>query len=172
VACPVLLNELDLSAQGNSYISKSELRRFPDILREYRSLEILLKEFCEIYCIIYIPSQFLVGNCILYCNYALFNYWADLLNSSKLLIFLIELDVMLVWGAVLEFAGRIHFKGCRTLRSWKALKLGRDGKYCSKFRKRCRPLNCGTSYFRVRRLAVLRFLRGIITGTFRVMLAL
>jgi len=155
------------------YITKNSLRSLSTILREYRSLEILQKQFLELYGFIFIPFQFLVGNAILYIIYTLLKHGPVLPGSTKLLLILCGINLAIIWPVVLESCGKLHQQGSAIIRSWRYMNCGRHRKYFSKFRKRCKPFSVGTQgLFTIKRLTVLKFLKGITRGTFRMLLTL
>lgn len=84
---------------------------------------------------------------------------------------------MNAWCLTLKFGGLFREKSKETLKSWKMFRgkggTGKGGKYLRKLSKSCRPLFLGTEgYFIMGRLSILKFLRGIVKGTFRMLLTI
>lgn len=69
----------------------------------------------------------------------------------------------------------MHLQGERVLMSWKLnqWKNKEETRFMSKFSKSCKPImiHCGKAYI-VRRLTVLKYIRGLMKGIFRTMLTL
>jgi len=172
VSFSTILQEFILNSRRN-YIAKNTLRTLPHILREYKSLEILQKQAAELYGFMFTPLQFLIGKCILYVIYTLLKHGGDIPSSLKLLIALCGINLLIIWPIILETCGKLHRHGCAIISSLRFLNCGRHRKYISRFKKRCRPICIGTPYFlTVKRLTVLKFLKGVIRGTLRMLLAL
>lgn len=83
--------------------------------------------------------------------------------------------IQIIWAWILEICGRYNAESKKTLDSWKFLEhRGKEEKkLMSKVRKSCRPFSFGEKgIFVIKRMTVLKFLRGIVKGTFRALLTL
>jgi hypothetical protein len=157
------------------YRTSHKMRRVENFPTEYRTLELLHKRGIAFYGLIIIPAQTLFGQFILYSNYTLIRHWNELGIVMKYLILFIDLTVIFFWNVTLEACGRFHMDATKAQKSWKLLPVrnNKEAKYLSKFRKSSRPLAIGAGeIFKIKRLTVLKFLRGIVKGTFRALLTI
>jgi hypothetical protein len=157
------------------YRTSCKMRRIDNFPLEYTILQLLHKQGMEFYGFLLIPTQTLVGQFILYSNYTLIRHWNELDVTMKYLIMMIDLTVICIWNAILEVSGRFHMDATKSLKSWKLLTVRNkmETKYLSKFRKAARPLAIGFGeVFKIKRLTVLKFIRGIVKGTFRALLTI
>jgi hypothetical protein len=155
------------------YRTSHNIRQVKNISTEYRILELLHKQGMSFYGMLVIPSQILLGQFILYSNYTLIRHWNELDVTMKYLIMIMDFTVVCFWNSTLEVSGRFHMDATKSLQSWKLLPVKNklEGKYLSKLRKATRPLAIGVGeVFKIKRLTVLRFTRGIVKGTFRALL--
>jgi hypothetical protein len=172
---PILSNELMGAPKTRKYRTKDELRRLPNLVFEYRKIELLHKQSMMIYGILIIPAQSLLAQFILYSNFTLIRHWSDLGRTMQVMILVLSFAMFTSWCLILEISGRFHVNSIRLLKSWKMLEFRSkyEAKYLSKFRKGCRPLSIGLpGYIKIKRLTVLKFMKGIVGGTFRALLTL
>jgi hypothetical protein len=157
-----------------SYFSGSEFaisslikaRKFDPLT--IRSFQLLHK--CIMGCIgfVYFPLHSITGQCVVFCLYSLIKHWGGLDSASKGLLGMIGTSLLLFWLGVLDCGGRFYKLNRRSMLSWK-----KGGKYVSKFCKSCKPLGIGLEgTFIIKRLSVLKFLRAVVKGTFRALVAL
>jgi hypothetical protein len=157
------------------YRTKDELRRVPNLVLEYRKVELLHKQGMIVYGILLIPGQSLLTQFILYSNFTLIRHWTDLGHTMQFIIVSLSFMVFTFWCVILEISGRFYVNSITLLKSWKMLEFKSKGeaKFMSKFKKGCRPLSIGLQgYMKVKRLTVLKFMKSIVGGTFRALLTL
>lgn len=171
---PILCQEL--RSRRTNYATIPTLRRTPDnIILVYRTVEIFIKNLLIHVGPVILPMQGLLSQFILILNYMLVRHG----HSMTLIV----LMVALVWTAVCQIAWIIVLtlsatfqKGAvATIRSWKYFEFSSkfEKKYMNKFRKSCKPLCIGTKgVFRITKKTVLKFLQGIVRGTFRALITL
>jgi hypothetical protein len=172
---PILSKELMVSQKIHKYRTKDELRRVPNLVLEYRKIELLHKQGMLIYGVLMIPAQSLLAQFILYSNFTLIRHWADLGLTVQVIILTFSFAIFTFWCVILEISGRFYVNSITLIKSWKMLEFKSKGeaKFMSKFIKGCRPLSIGLQgYMKVERLSVLKFMKGIVGGTFRALLTL
>jgi hypothetical protein len=173
VVYPIIQREFRAGLSPTEYRTSNRMRRFENFSTEYRTLELLHKQAMSIFGVMIIPEQNLVGQFVLYSNYTLIKYWNELDFTIKCVITMMDLTVLCFWFIILEVCGRFYMEAAKSLKSWKLLPVRNrmEAKYLSKFRKASRPLVIGFGeVFKIKRLTVLKFLRGIVKGTFRALL--
>jgi hypothetical protein len=171
----VLKREFKGGLNQSEYRTSPTLRHAENLSKEYRTVELLHKRGMAFYGTMVLPTQTILGQFILYCNFTLIRHWTKLDATMKCFISLVTFSVLCFWGSTLEASGRFHMDSTKALKSWKLLNFRNkdEAKYLSKFRKSCRPLTVGTGeVFKIKRLNVLKFFRGIVKGTFRALLTL
>jgi hypothetical protein len=149
------------------------MRRFENFPTEYRTLELLHKQAMSIFGVMLLPGQTLLGQFILYSNYTLIKHWNELDSTIKCVVTILDLTVLCFWFSILEVCGRFYMEATKSLKSLKLLPVRNrmETRYLSKFRKSTRPLTISYGeVFKIKRLSVLKFLRGIVKGTFRALL--
>lgn len=160
---------------GLNHRTLSKLRLPQNLSIEYRKFEILHSLVIHCISIAIVPFNSAVLHFILFCNFMLIRHGHSLDNLSLALLIIWTLVLQGFWLMVLEVGGRFHKFSKSTLNSWKFLNI-KDKckkKYMKKFRKSCKPLYLGMQgYFVMNRLSVLKFLRGVIRGTFRTVVTL
>jgi len=165
----------DLNTQRGQYITRQALRDPKSLMKVCRELEILHKLCMDIFGILVIALQAVITQVILMTNYTIIRHWNRLDEVTIAVLILFTAVFQTVWFTILTCGGLYHVHSGRTLKSWKYLKFSskEEAKMISKFRKSCRPLGIGlVGYFISRRLTVLKFMRGVVRGTFRALLAL
>jgi hypothetical protein len=172
---PLLHNEL--RPDKKSYMSLNKLRQPQSFTLFYRSIEILFVLLNEAIRPCIIPLQSLVGQFSLFCNYTLIIYWARLSPVVKIILLFWTTISVVCWATTLRLGGWINVNSKETLKSWKYFEWPKkDKKHLSKFRKSCRQLGFRADgeygQYCMKKLSVLKFLQGIIKGTFRVLLTL
>jgi len=170
---PIITREL--RANCTNYRTTKDLRTVQNLLIAYRSLEVYHKVSMEFLSVSLIPIETAVVQLILTCNFILIRHGAKLSSIPLTLALFWSVLFLGFWTVFLNVCGLFlkHSEG--TIRSWKRLtfKDPMDAKIFARFRKSCRPMKVGQGdYYTIKRLTVLTFLRGIIRGTFRVMLTL
>lgn len=141
----------------------------------YQSFEIYHKLYMELISRpIVLPLQTVLTNFIIVCNFLLIRHWADLSLLPRAILISWVFVFQLVWMITLNVAGLFNKHSVGALRSWNKIKFTRDSdaQYFIKFKKSCKPLVVGREgYYNIKMASVFVFLRGIIRGTVRVLLA-
>jgi len=170
---PILTREFKGGRPVWAYRTRSGLRHVDIMPREYKAMELLHKLGMIVYGKMLAPNHTLLGQFILLSNYTLIKQWENSGFFINLMLFAASGIVLCFWCATLEVSGRFHKSAAKTIQSWKFMKQKsrHDSKLMSKFRKSCRPLAIGfEQIFKIKRLTVLKFIRGVIKGTFRALL--
>lgn len=169
---PILVK--DFRAAMRSYRTLEDLRRPKNLTINYRKIEILHKTLIDTIGPIFFPIQASIGKFVLICNYLLIQEWSCIDTVTLGMLICLTSMFQLSWISVLSLGGLLHTHASKTVKSWKYLNYESMGeaKYMGKFRKSCRPLVIGTPGIqRITMVSVLKFMQGIIRGTFRVLLA-
>jgi len=122
----------------------------------------------------FIPAQTIITQVALFCICMCVRIWNELDRITRSILMDSTSGALLVWSVALELSGRLELGSRRLLRSWKNWNWSvADKKLLSKFRKSCRPICMRAgSYHVIQRTSVLKFLRGIVRGTFRALLTI
>jgi hypothetical protein len=172
---PLLRDEFKGNFLSQRYRTKNELRQGKNLTIEYRKVELLHKQAMNVYGFLILPAQSALGKFIVYCNFTLVRHRIELEPFMLALISTLSINMMCFWCAVLEICGRFHWNSILLLKSWKMLHFPSksEEKFMKKFKKGCRPLFIGLEgYTKIRRLSVIKFIKGTIQGFLRAHLAL
>jgi len=157
------------------YQTRNSLRTVKNIIVEYRSTEILHLNCMELLGFVMIPMHSIAANLVLFCNFIVITK-RDEMNPFVLATLVTwSFGTGMFWYTVLELGRYIYTRGKKTLVSWKYADWGSriNDRIMSRFRKSCRPFmfQYGSTYVMSRRTP-LKYLKGLTTGTFRVLLTL
>ncbi|XP_035712320.1 uncharacterized protein LOC110855753 [Folsomia candida] len=161
--------------KNNTYRSIPALRKVENLIREFVCMQIVHNEMMKIVGLVIFGLHAAFSQLCLYCNFVVIENWNILPRTTKMALGSWSLLVQIIWASVLELCGQFCADSKKTLSSWKLLEnvTPREKKLMSKFRKTCRPFKFGQEgMFTIKRLTVLKFLRGIVKETFRAVLAL
>jgi len=171
IALPFVLKECHAGLKN--YRSKDSMREVKNILLVYRTIEIIVKMWMDVFGHLFIPAQNLCGQIALVISYTLINT-SHLLDSQALIpLVFIFLMSQLIWMSVLIFGGTLANKGVMVLGSWRFLKTknSTEAKYIAKYRKGCNPLKIGLlGVFTIKRLTFPKYVYGLTRGIFRALL--
>ncbi|CAL8085930.1 unnamed protein product [Orchesella dallaii] len=169
---PFFTNELRIGT--GQYKTLDSLRTPKNLMATFRSFQLLHQIAMSCFGVFIVPCQTTFSNLILFSNFMFIRHRAELQPETNCMLIGWSTLCLLFWMYVLELGGRLHSRGREVLKSWKFHNFGdKNVNRCmSKFRKSCRPLalNFGRTYV-IRRLSVLKFIRGLTVGTFRLLLA-
>ncbi|OXA37094.1 hypothetical protein Fcan01_28165 [Folsomia candida] len=158
-----------------AYKTYRSLRQPYNLIHEYISVQMIFKQVMSIYGFWLLVMHAFMGQFALFCNYSVIKYWDQLNPLTRILLIVWSAVVLIPWISFLHVSGNFYQLSQRTLKSWKEIKCRNtlERKYLSKSRKACRPLKVGADgVFTIKRLTVLKFIRGIIKGTFRAMMTI
>lgn len=172
---PIYRIEYNCKLPSEKYMTHSDFRSVPHFPLENRKSELLHLFAMNIYGIYIIPFQSLALNFVLYTNFVLIRHWNSLDYATRLITFGWSAGIQFFWYFVLHFGGRFYSYSKRNRVSWKFMETKnlQEAKYMSKFRKSTRPLGIGyEGYFIIKPLSVLKFLKGVVRWTIRVLLTI
>lgn len=165
----------ELRVDRKSYKSVPELRQPSGLMPAYRSSQILQNQVNGLMGYFILPSQTMVTQIILLNTFTLITQSQHMSIPTLALMCVWTLTVAVFWSVILLMGGYLHFYGVKILTSWKyhAWPTKRDKKLMSKFRKSCPPIqvNFQKAYV-IKRLTVLKFIRGLSRGILRILLTL
>ncbi|CAL8125326.1 unnamed protein product [Orchesella dallaii] len=173
VVVPFILKELRLGRRY--YVSVPALRQPANLMMAYRTAQILHERVLNIFQYLIVPLQTVITNLIIFCCVMIIKYGRNLKPSSIGMLVSWGLFGLGFWYLVLLLGGYLYMNGKKVLLSWKYHLWNRraEAKMMSKFRRSCRPImiNFGRTYV-IKRLSVLKFLRGVSRGILRTLLTL
>lgn len=171
---PILSREL--RPGQNDYATLPELRTTPEnIVLVYRTLEIYVKNLLIRFGSIVLPVQAYLSQFVLILNYVLIKNGHEMTGVSIMVALTWSLACQMAWIILLSLAAIFAKEAKVTTKSCKYFEFSSklEKKYMSKFAKSCKPLFVGKEgVFRVSKKTVLKFLQGIVRGTFRALITL
>jgi len=172
---PIISHELLIRAPP--YRTIRRLREPYTLTLFYRSLEVLTKKFNHLFRPVIVITQMIIYQLILVAIYGLITSWDQLDAIMKSYLIIAASVPMIFWGVVLQFGGSLVNNSIRTLKSWKMFPRSHSQrKFFSKFRKSCRPLGIRVDedygQLLIKKKSVLNFLKSIVKGTLKGLLAL
>lgn len=171
---PILSLELR-SGQGH-YETIPELRRTPiRIILVYRALEIYVKNLLIRFGSVILPLQAFISQFILIINFVLVKHGREMTDILVMVAVIWTVASQVVWITVLTLSATFQKEAVATRRSWKSFEFRTrfEKRYMNKFTRSCKPLYIGTGdVFRISKKTVLKFLQGIVRGTFRALITL
>ncbi|CAL8125315.1 unnamed protein product [Orchesella dallaii] len=171
-----VVKEFRLGKESSWYKSSGQLRKYPTLCIEYRSVFIFLEEVLEQPGKMLIQTQAMATYFTVYALCILIrNEEGKIRIPTKIVLISWSFFAVVGWSLILWMGGWLYFCGQLILKSWKYHEWTSksEKKYMNKFRKSCRPvtIHCGNLYT-IRRLSVLKFIRGVLEGIFRTLLTL
>jgi len=170
---PFVLLEFRLGRK--SYFAIDELRKPPMLLSAYRTIQVLQTIGLNPLGPCIIPTQAYFGQVIVFCAYMVFKHHDNMKRSLVIMMIAWACISAVFWSTVLLMGGYLHLYGKKVLESWKYHEWSSrtEGKLVTKFQKSCSPImiNHGKAYI-IRRITVLKFIRGFTRGVFRTLLTL
>jgi len=160
------------NAKKHLYKSRESLRSAEKLFLEYRAMDLLLMKMTIVLGPLIIPVQAVITNLSLFCNYTIIREWDQLDKTTVVILLFWTSGVLVCWLGVLEVGGWLNSGGSKILQSWKHFNWpALERKILNKQKKACRPYAVRVqSYYCIKRLSILKFLKGIVKGTFRALL--
>lgn len=174
---PFVIWEFRVDRKTSKYFALSGLRRPPTIWHAWRTVQVLQLKVNDLLGVYIVPSQTLFGKMVVFATYHIFKHHKDMPRFTSMLLLAWTVGVTVFWCAILLMGGYLHFFTGKVLSSWKYNnwnELSRhERKIMRKFRKSCLPLyiGYGKTYI-IKRLSVLKFIRGLTVSIFRALLTL
>lgn len=181
---PLLKQELRCHrGKSGSKMSKRQYRCTPEFTKDvgnvaitYRALQLIMRQLAFA-CGPVIPIlQAIFGQCIISAGYIFIVEWECLKMYTLVSIISTVKLLTICWGLFLTYAATLYKNSARCVKSWKygnGAWSGVEAKYMAKFRKSCKPLVIGyPGILTIRPGTVIRFVKGIVRGVFRTVLAL
>ncbi|OXA65094.1 hypothetical protein Fcan01_00673 [Folsomia candida] len=177
---PLLRDELCLFAKipARQYRCSNELRQLPQNLgHAYRSLQLLDKLLSLTTGPLLPLMHSIFGHLAISAGYQIIMAGVGG-DSKRTALFLAMFGMVVVWISVISVAAKLQKESVKCILSWKTgvqihWRSGKDRKYMAKFRKSCKPLYIGyLGYLRITPMTVLKFVQGVVRGTFRSVLAM
>lgn len=170
---PFVVRELRLGRK--KYRSLSKLREQETLIMEYRGAEILQKIFNNLVGRFLLVFQTLVTLMFKICGFMVIKHGKDMDAVPFVLMLVWGICAPVAWGTWLLACSYFNSHSLKILNSWKhhAWKRNMEKIIMDKFRASCKPLAVSyeTMYI-IRTRTVLLFLRSLIRGLMRTLLAL
>jgi len=170
---PIL--EKDFRPTNPSFRTVDLLRSPEYFLKAYRSIQLLHKLGAETYGQIIPLMQTMESQLIILGLFTLIRNFSQLDETVVSLLVVFVILSFCFWTGILWAAGKFGSISCATIQSWELFPWNSraDRKYIIKFKRSCPPLLIGVQgVFNITKVSVLRFLQGLIRGTFRALLTL
>lgn len=162
---------------SNRQHSVSSLRKPENLRMIYIQLEILHKNFQDFFGIIIIPIYAIVVNLVLFSNFSLIRYWGMLNFVIKCILLIWSVNSALILILMYAFFGNVHNLAAKVLKSILQKEGGWGTKVqtveMKKFVKSRKLLSYGFGkIYIIKRLSVLKFLKAVSYGTFKLLLTI
>ncbi|CAL8127886.1 unnamed protein product [Orchesella dallaii] len=172
IVIPFIVLELRLGRKRR-YYAVDQLRRPPMLIYTYRTVQVLQQQLNQVLGKILIPTQTVMGKIVVFSAFTVLTNGYRMRLTSIALLGGWSVVMAFAWCTILLMAGYLHLYGKRILLSWKyhEWESKREKSIMSKFRKSCKPIDVRLgNTFVIRRLTVLKFIRQLTRGFFRLML--
>lgn len=172
---PFVVLEFRVNRKPDRYFALPELRRPPLLWHAWRTAQVLQLKVNDLLGIFIVPTQALFGKMIVFGTYHLARHYSEMPHFSSMVLISWTASLGVFWCTVLLMGGYLYFYTGRVLNSWKYAswsELDKDErKIMKKFRKSCLPLSIGYGKtFVIKRLSVLKFIKGLSRSIFRILL--
>jgi len=170
---PFLSKELKMG--GYPYETPSKLRQPQNLIVAYRALQLFQQVVNSLMGKFIVPTQTIVTKLIIISCYMAIRHGDEMEKATIALLLTWSGLAGIFWASTLMLGGYLHMYGEKTLLSWKYHQWNNkfDNKLMSKFRKSCKPIMVSFGHtYKIRRLSVLKFVRGLSRGILRALLAL
>lgn len=177
---PFILHDFNLErGKGRRFKSglglKSEILGNPwKFILTYRSAQLVHLYSMSLFGWMLVPLQAVIGHMIVFSLFMASKYGDRLHPTTIVPVGLWSVMQTFYWCLALKYGGVAHSQGAKSIRSWKSWNWGNNRmnvKEMKKLAKSCYPLTL--SYrrtFVVKKLTVLKFVRGLSKGVFRLLL--
>lgn len=173
---PIFAREFQVGLPKLIYRTIDDFRSPRNLPLSFRKFELLHRYAMNLMGILIVTLQSFNMHYILYANFMLLRHIEHLDNITLFLLTCWSCLLQTFWVVVLHVGGMFREQSKVNFRSWKQIDCKGnflDQRYISKFKRSCRPLSIGyEGMFVMRKLSVLKFLRGVVRGTFRIFLTL
>ncbi|CAL8125323.1 unnamed protein product [Orchesella dallaii] len=157
------------------YLTLEELRKPYTLMKAFRMMQVMQDKLMHLVGIFLVPTQSFFGNLIVFCSYMIIKYRHEMNIATVGMMFVWSFMGFVSWGWILLVGGYLHLYRSRVLTSWKyhQWRTPQERRIMSKFRKSCKPImiHYGKTYT-IRRVSVLKFIRGFTKGILDALLTL
>lgn len=172
----LILREFQLDLKPKSrYVITPQFRKPRNIMLGYRVTQVMHQLTMYVVCHILVSTQSITTNLFVVSMYTLIRDGDRMNLFTKVNLFMWGSATAVYWCFILHFGGYVYLQGGNILKSWKRHDWGNryHNRLMGKFRRSCRPLTISyQKMFTMRKLTMLRFVRGLTRGIFRMLLAL
>lgn len=174
---PFVLFEFRVGRKPGKYFAVPNLRKPPTLQIAWRTVQVLQLNINNMLGVFLVPTHTFFGDFCVLSTYILFKHHKMMATSTKVMLVIWAGLSSFFWCLVLLMGGYIHMFGIKVLTSWKYYKwseiTAREKRILSRFGKSCVPLSIAYGKtFVIRRLTVLKFIRGLVKGIFRTLLTI
>lgn len=150
-------------------------RSFQSIPFQYRKLQIFHLNFMEVCSSFIVPLQTIITKLGLFCNVSLIKYRHILNIANTVILMFWSFGSTMIALVALTLCAHLHVKTTKMLKTIKNKDWGspQKNKVMKKFVRSCTPISYGYGrIYVIRKVSVLKFLRHLTRGTFRLLLTL
>lgn len=168
------LKEIRLGRMPGAYQSSSQLREMDNLIRVYKSTDILMERTNNILGPVLFPMQSVTTLICVFSSFEIIKHRN--VYDSKIVMVMAGWAVLNPggWFIMLFIGGVVQAHGDKILASWKQFpwRSGKERSLMARYRKSCKPLRIGWGKaFVLRRVSLMIYARGLIRGTVRCLLA-
>ncbi len=160
---------------AKTYKTKHKLRNSHNIRTMYRAFQLLHQNVLCFMGGVFAFCHFGFTLQPIFVNFVLIKYWKGIHLFAKVLLLVVSPAVTSIWMLTLQLCSSFFVKGEKSLKSWELYDWGskRENRVMRRFRKSCKPvIVCYGSMYQVKRITPFAYVRTIIKGSLRSMLAL
>lgn len=166
--------ELRVGRRNSVYEMRPEFRQTDNLMRTYKSMEILVAKTNRMLGPILFPMQSLSTLVCVFGSFEVIKHRGFLETKVIAMLGTWAFILPVTWSIVLIIGGYVHNQGNKILSSWKQTPWGsrKERVVMAKFRRSCRPLMMAWGKaFVLKRVSILVFYRGLTRGIVRALLA-
>lgn len=165
----------ELNVEKSKYNTVRSLRLPNRLIIVYREVQTLQRVVMAVLGMLLVPLQTLITQLVMFVSFLMSKHRNKMGTTTQMVMVSWAIISMCTWILVLEVSGYIHKYGEEVLKSWKyhVWKTPFERRLMNKFRKSCKPIMVHYERaYTVKRITVLKYVRGIIKGVFRTLLTL
>lgn len=141
----------------------------------YATIDILHNWWMDVIGVVFAINQLIIGKVIMTTLVVLLKYSQNLDWRTIMIMVVWGQCGWGIWSTTLDLMGRFHTLATKTVNSWKYVDWGcrKENLAMARFKLSCRPLSVHFGrVFVAKKTSMLAFNKGILRGTFRVLMAL
>ncbi len=165
----------ELNVEKPKYNTVPSLRTPKRLTKVYREVQVGVRILMNVFGLLLVPAQTLITQLAIFVSFLMSEHRNKMGTTTQMVMVSWAILSVCTWVLILEVAGYVHKYGEEVLKSWKyhVWKTKFERRLMSKFRKSCKPIMIHYERaYTIKRITVLKYVRGIIKGVFRTLLTL